>query len=123
MSKQINQPRVLKAAGIGIAVTQILDIMIHAATDQLEPLRVSSNLVVLLWLAFMASGKLKTHSLRTAVVAILVYLILNVVFLALEGVTNANQGGQLRVMLFLLIFITVTLSSFLIYLYEKHTMN
>jgi hypothetical protein len=123
MSKQFNPPMVLKAAGIGIAVTQILDIMIHAATDQLEPLRVSSNLIVLLWLAFMASGRLKTHSLRTAVVAILMYLILNVVFLALEGVTNANQGGQLRVMLFLLIFITVTSSSFLTYLYEKHAMN
>lgn len=123
MPKRIDQTVVLKVVGVGIAITQLFDIMIHAATDQLEPLRVSSNLILLIWLALMVSGRLQANSLRVAVIAILVYLILNVVFLALEGVTNANQGGELRVMLFLLIFITVTLSSFLTYLYEKHTIN
>lgn len=120
---RIDQAVVLKVVGVGIAITQLFDIMIHAATDQLEPLRVSSNLILLLWLALIVSGRLQANSLRVAVIAILVYLILNVVFLALEGVTNANQGGELRVMLFLLIFITVILSSFLAYLYEKHTIN
>ncbi len=36
----------LKITGIVIALVQLVDILLHAATNQLEPLRVSSNLVI-----------------------------------------------------------------------------
>ena len=99
--------------GIGIALTQLFDIIIHATTDQLEPLRVSSNIVVLLWLAIVAYGKLGTKLPPIAIGSIGAYLVLNVVFLLLEGFTNPEQGGALRSLLFLLVLLTLALSSLL----------
>lgn len=45
----------MKVLGIGIALVQIFDVIIHAASDQLEPLRVSSNVIILVWLAIVIS--------------------------------------------------------------------
>jgi hypothetical protein len=109
----------VRVLGIGIAIIQLLDILIHAATNQLEILRVSSNIIILVWLAVITMGKIKANSLPMAVCAIGVYLILNVIFLAIEGVTNVEQGGGLRVALFVLVFLTVTLSSLFTYLQRK----
>ena len=55
-----------KLIGTLIAVIQIVDIVIHAATNQLEILRVSSNVIILLWLAGAASGKFNTMSLMNS---------------------------------------------------------
>jgi hypothetical protein len=41
------------------------------------------------------------------------------VFLALEGVTNPEQGGTVRVTLLVFVFITVTLSVIFTYLRKK----
>jgi len=109
----------IKIIGVGIGLVQLIDILIHAATSQLEPLRVASNLIILLWLAITASGRLNVKSLLTAVVSITAYLILNLIFLASEGLTNPQQGGTLRVTLFVLIFITVALSGLFTYLRGK----
>jgi len=100
---------------IGIALIQLFDILIHAATDQLEVLRVSSNIIILLWLALVVLGRFKPKFLLTAFGSTGLYLILNVVFLAREGLTNPEQGGELRVLLFGLVFLTTTLSAFVAY--------
>jgi hypothetical protein len=50
------------------------------------------------------------------------YLVLNILFLTLEGVTNPNRGGGLRVMLFLLVFLTVVLSTLLTIL-RRHNLQ
>jgi hypothetical protein len=55
MSKQNNTNTLLKVLGIGIALVQIFDVIIHAASDQLEPLRVSSNVIILVWLVIVIS--------------------------------------------------------------------
>lgn len=55
MSKQNNTNTLLKVLGIGIALVQIFDVIIHAASDQLEPLQVSSNVIILVWLAIVIS--------------------------------------------------------------------
>jgi hypothetical protein len=115
MSKSTNMATGSKFLGIGIAVIQLFDILIHATTNQLEPLRVSSNIVILLWLAVVASGRVNARFLRTAMGAMGLYFILNVSFLAREGLTNAQQGGEPRIMLFLLMFLTLSLSTFLAY--------
>ena len=47
---------ILKILGLGIALLQLFDIFIHAVTDQLEILRVTSNIIVLMWLAIAAAG-------------------------------------------------------------------
>jgi len=115
MSKNNNTIAILKILGVGIAVIQLLDITIHAATGQLEILRVSSNVVILLWLTAMASGRFNVKFPAMAVSAIGSYLILNVIFLIREGLTNVEQGGRLRITLLLLVFLTTALSTLLTY--------
>ena len=123
MSKHIHTPVILRVLQIGVAIIQLLDIIIHAATNQLEILRVSSNVIVLLWLAIVAIGKLNAKFLQIAASSIGAYLVLNIIFLAINGATNAEQGGGLRVTLFLLVFLTITLSTLLAYLQDKHVKN
>lgn len=101
----------MRFTAIGIAVIQLFDILVHAATNQLEILRVASNGIILLWLALVFLNKLNATALPRALGFVGLYLFLNVLFLAREGVTNPAQGGELRVMLFVLVFLTVTLSA------------
>ncbi len=102
--------------GIGIALIQIFDILIHASANQLEPIRVASNIIILLWLGCLARGMFKHRFLPLSAAFISAYLILNIIFLALEGLTNPAQGGAVRSMLLLLIILTMTLSTAMIYL-------
>ena len=97
--------------GLAIALVQLFDIVIHIATNQVEPIRILSNIIILLWVAGGMMGWLKVRFRPTAVGAVGAYLLLNLIFLALEGVTNEAQGGGLRVMLFVLIALTVALSA------------
>jgi uncharacterized protein involved in response to NO len=110
----------LKTLGIAIALLQLFDIAIHAATGQLEFLRVSSNGIILLWLAVSASEWRNAKGVLAAISAVGSYFILNLVFLAREGLTNPEQGGGVRVMLLLLVFLTMTSSSVLGYLQNRH---
>ncbi len=119
MTRQNRSTTLLKVFGISIALLQVFDIAIHAATDQLEFLRVSSNVIIFLWLAMLASGKGNVKAGLAAISAVGAYLILNLIFLAREGFTNPEQGGGLRVMLLLLVFLTVASSSALAYLQSR----
>jgi CDP-diglyceride synthetase len=94
-----------------LALLQIFDIIIHAATNQLEPLRVTSNLVILIWLAAVAFRKIEISFRTTSLGAIGLYLLLNIAFLMREGFTNPEQGGELRIMLFVLVFLTTLFST------------
>lgn len=107
------QPPSKGAKTIGIIILlQVFDIAIHAATHQLEPLRVVSNLVILAWIALMMTGKLGEILKSVALGAMGAYLGLTVIFVALEGVTNPKTGA-LRGMLFLLVLLTTALSTLL----------
>jgi hypothetical protein len=99
-----------------LIIVQLVDIALHAATDQLEIIRVTSNLIILLWLAVLVWGRLNTNFSFVSIGAIAIYGVLNIIFLAREGITNA---GQLRTTLFLLVLLTVILSTSLIYLWNK----
>lgn len=114
-----NTDTILKTLGIGIAVIQLTDIIIHAASNQLEIIRVSSNLIILLWLMVFMLNWYKTKFLQISISSIGLYVILNFIFLAREGLTNPEQGGSLRITLFLLMFLTVTLSTLMSYLHNK----
>ncbi len=114
MQKQTRSPLLFKTLVIAIALVQLFDIVIHVATDQLEPLRVASNLIILLWLAVALSGRFNMKSMLAAGGALGGYVILNGLFLALEGVTNPAQGGALRTTLFVLIGLTGALSIWLV---------
>lgn len=106
--------RSTRLIGAAIALVQVIDIIIHAASDQLEPLRVTSNVVILLWLAAMATGRIKANFRPVAIGVVGLYLVLNIIFLALEGVTNPAQGGALRLPLFVLVLLTLVLSLFVL---------
>jgi hypothetical protein len=114
-----NTDAIVKTFGTGIAVIQLADIIIHAATNQLEIIRVSSNLIILLWLAVVILNRYKMKFLQISIGSIGLYVILNYIFLAREGLTNPEQGGSLRITLFLLIFLTVTLSALMSYMHNK----
>lgn len=109
----------LKGLAGGIALIQVCDIVIHATSNQLEPIRVASNIVILLWLAVVVVGGFQQQSKWIAVGCIGTFLSLNAIFLATEGLRNPEQEGRIRVMLLVLIILTVTLSSLLTYLYQQ----
>lgn len=95
---------------LGNTLVQIFDIMIHAFADELEPLRVASNLVILLWIFLSFRSTPQSTPYWGGYLAVGLYLVLNVIFIALNGVTNLNQGGAFRTVLFILVGLTCALS-------------
>ncbi len=83
-----------------LVVVQIIDIAIHVGTGQAEPIRILSNIVLGLWALWSVFG---TPIARMGLVAIALYLVLNATFIAMHGLTNPDQGGALRVTLFVLV--------------------
>ncbi|MCW1968046.1 MAG: hypothetical protein KIH69_008005 [Anaerolineae bacterium] len=114
-----NTRTTLKMIGGILILVQLADILLHAATHQLEALRVSANLIILIWLTILAFGKVEAKLLSIAIISITGYLLLNLVFLAQNGLTNAQQGGTLRVTLFILVFSSVTLSVWFTHLQQR----
>ena len=104
-----------KITGIVIAIVQVFDILIHAATDQLELLRVTANIVILVWLAILFFGWLGQVSQAVSAGAIGLYLLLNLIFLFQAGFTNPAQGNAPRTMLFILVIFTSLLSILLVF--------
>lgn len=96
-------------------LVQIFDVVIHAATNQLEPIRVAANIIILLWLVAINWGRFKANFLPISFSSIGAYLVLNLIFLAREGLTNSAQGNEPRLMLFLLLIVTLILSTGLTY--------
>lgn len=103
-----------KGLGYAIAGVQLFDIVIHAATDQLELLRIGSNIVILVWLGWLLFGNTLARSKSAGYSAVSIYIVLNIVFLMIFGATNPEQGDALRTMLFLLIALTTGGSVWLI---------
>ena len=105
--------------GVALALVQVIDIILHVATNQVEPIRITSNVVILVWLAFAAFGKFKQQGFRLLAVGFMgVYLALNITFLAVNGLTNAAQGVGLRVTLLVLIALSVILAVLLTYFWN-----
>ena len=101
----------LKLLGIVIVLIQLFDIIIHVSTDQAEPIRIASNIVIIGWIIAALIGWLKERIRTISIAVIGTYFVLNAIFLAQNGLTNPEQGGALRTMLFLLVLLTVTLST------------
>jgi hypothetical protein len=95
---------VLAWAGV-IGLVQGLDVGVHVAAGQLEPLRVAANVFIAVWavVAVVRSDAARGRAVQGALGA---YLLLNAVFVALEGPTNPAQGGAVRWLLFALVVVT-----------------
>lgn len=104
-----------KASGIlgitlGLLAVQAFDIAIHVGTGQVEPIRILSNAVLGLWAVWCWVGRPPT---RAGLVAVALYLGLNAVFLARNGLTNPHQADAPRVTLFVLVAISTALALWL----------
>ena len=75
-----------------IALVQLFDILIHIATNQAEPLRILSNLIILTWLGSLVSDRFLKRLRPFGFGVIALYLMLNSVFLAQEGIVNSANG-------------------------------
>ena len=95
-----------------IALVQVFDIVIHVASDMIEPIRITSNVFIFVWLGIVLSGRLNHNPWRVASGFVGVYLLLNAVFVATEGFINP-ANDQFRTVLFVLVGVTVALSVWL----------
>jgi nitrate/nitrite transporter NarK len=111
MTQPTHSTTTLQRLGGIIVLVQLFDIIIHVATDQAEPIRIASNIVIVAWIIARLAGWLRDRFRPISLTAIGTYLLLNLIFLSQAGLTNPEQGSELRTMLFLLMFLTVTLSA------------
>ena len=72
-------------------VVQSLDVAVHVATDQLEPLRVASNLILGV-AAVIAAGQ-RPFARPLLLAASGAYLAFNILFLFQYGLVNPTTGG------------------------------
>ena len=89
-----------------LSIWQIVDIAIHFANDQIEPLRILASVLILL--AATTAGQLA--SLRSPILlgAGFAYLALNLVFLAQHGLINP-ETETLRLPLFVFVLVSLVL--------------
>lgn len=115
MTKNHSPKKSLLSNGLGIAIIliQLVDIIIHVATDQAEPIRITSNIIIMSWNVALGMNWLGKQARPISFATIGTYLILNLIFLSQNGLTNPEQGGTVRMALFLLVFLTVVLSALL----------
>ncbi len=98
-------PSAVLAWAAVLGLLQGFDIGVHVAAGQLEPLRVAANVLIAGW-AVVAVVRIDAARGRAVQGALGAYLLLNAVFVALEGPTNPAQGGAVRWMLFALVVAT-----------------
>ncbi|MEX3016412.1 hypothetical protein [Gymnodinialimonas hymeniacidonis] len=106
----IFEKRVLIPLGL-LIVWQILDVAVHVAAQQAEPIRIASNAVLT---AGALSAVLPTLSpSRFAIpLAVVVYLMLHVLFLSLNGFVNPTTEAP-RLPLFVFVLGSLGLSQWL----------
>ena len=76
---------VVRLLTVAVALLNVGDIVLHVAIDQVEPLRVTGNIVVILAaIGILAFGALRRPA--TPIAAAVVNLALNLVFIAIFGI-------------------------------------
>ena len=78
----INLPNNSKWFGFAIILIQLFDAVIHIVTDQLEPTRITANVIIIVWIIAALTGWIKERFRSSLLAAIGVYLLLNLIFLA-----------------------------------------
>ena len=104
----------MRNLAIAIIGLQLFDIVIHVATDQIEWMRIASNIIIMAWVSALLWGRLSTHVHLVSYGALIAYTLLNALFVARYGVTNPAQDDAPRIVLFILVLFTLGLSMWLI---------
>ncbi len=71
---------------------QVLDVAIHVTLQQVEPIRIAASLIVLAG-AIIAAWRLGAQPRRLVLLAGAAYLLLNLVFVTQNGLTNPATGA------------------------------
>ena len=79
-------------------------------SDQIEILRVLSNIIIVIGIILFYRGHLSRNLKYAGISSIIIYTVLNTVFIILNGVTNSISGG-LRIPLIFLVMSTIILSA------------
>lgn len=96
-----------------VVLVQLLDMAVHVFSSQAEPIRIASNLILAaggIWAARIDGGR----SQLILILSILVYAVLNLVFLVQNGMVNTTTGSA-RIPLFGFVIVSLVLSSLLVY--------
>ena len=98
-------PPLVLTWAVVLGLVQVFDVGVHVAAGQIEPLRVAASVLIAGWAIVAVVRRAATRGLAVQA-ALGAYLLLNAVFVALEGLTNPAQGGAVRWMLFALVAAT-----------------
>lgn len=96
-----------------VLLVQLLDIAVHVFSNQVEPSRVTANMI-LAGGAVFAARLAGNRSQLILILSILAYAVLNLVFLVQNGMVNAATGSA-RIPLFSFVMVSLMLSSLLVY--------
>ena len=100
--------------GVGVVLVQLLDVLLHVRIDQAEPIRIASNVIIIAWIVVLILGMVAQKARNVALGATGFYLLLNLIFLMQNGLTNAELGGAPRTGLIVFVLATLVLSGLLI---------
>jgi hypothetical protein len=98
---------------IAMISIQILDIIVHIATNQIEPLRIASNIIIIIAAVLWIIAVVHVVKFWAGFASGLVYLVLNGIFLAEFGLINPSSGS-IRVPLFLFVLSTIIVNSLIL---------
>lgn len=75
-----------------IVLVQILDIVVHVGTNQIEPLRIAASIIVMVAVALVVSGQLADRIRQVTFGSVGICLVLNGIFLALAIAESVELG-------------------------------
>lgn len=108
---KLTKTNIIQKYGISILIisVQILDIIVHFLTNQLEMIRVQSNIVIMMWTIFLFIQTRAFSKSMITTISISIYLILNLLFIFQYGLVN-SLSGDLRIALIMFVLLTVSLA-------------
>ena len=90
-----------------IILIQVADTTVHVLANQIEPLRITANIIIIIWLLLPSKNLTKSISLGS----ISLFAILNIYFLSQFGITN---DGSPRIFFWGAVISTLALSGYFI---------
>ena len=90
-----------------IILIQVADLIVHVLANQVEPLRITANIIIIIWLLLPSKNLTKSISLGS----ISLFAILNIYFLSQFGITNE---GSPRIFFWGAVISTLALSGYFI---------
>ena len=90
-----------------IIFIQLFDIAVHLLTNQVEPIRIISSVIIIILVLSKVFSSIPLNQ-TLGYVAVVIYIILNTVFIVQESAWT--QNGDFRIVFFLLVISTSLLS-------------